>query len=143
MLRHAEPYSLPYVPFTTGATNTDGKLNLAGHAAADVGKFVIPFKCEVIEAGAVVVTNFVGASIADGRVKLDSRANAGSDTDREDGDIADLNFGTTGASAQGDVVYDLVGQGNILEPGQEVVVEVITGITQVAGATTTGAIARI
>jgi hypothetical protein len=128
MIRHAEPIPLVFTPLTTSVTTTDGKINLAKHAAADVGFFTVPFKCEVLEAGLVVRIAFVGASIADANVKFDKRPTAGSATLRGDGDIADFKLGVTGGSALGDVMYDLVGQGTTLEPGQEVVVEVVTGI---------------
>lgn len=124
MLRHAEPVILPFAFWgTTAGSYLNGALILATLATGDYGGFTIPIKCEVQEAGAVVKTGFVGASIASAQLKFDKRVNAGSDTNRGDGDIAQLYFGTTGASAQGACVYDLAGQGVMLEPGQEVVVE--------------------
>jgi hypothetical protein len=123
MIRHAEPIPLQFVNYTTGATTVNGSINLAMHATGDLGVFVAPFKMEIQEAGAVVKVGFVGSSISSAKLKMDKRVNCGSDTNRGDGDIAELNFGVTGASAQGACVYDLAGQGVMVEPGQEVVVE--------------------
>ncbi len=123
MIRHAEPIPLQFVNYTTGATTTNGSINLAMHATGDLGVFVAPFKMEIQEAGAVVKVGFVGSAISSAKIKMDKRVNCGSDSSRGDGDIAELNFGVTGASAQGACVYDLAGQGVMVEPGQEVVVE--------------------
>jgi hypothetical protein len=132
MLRPGEMILLTFDPKTTGVTTTDSAINLAMHATADIGFFRIPFKCEAIEAGAFILADFVGASIADAELKFDLRPTIGSDTNRGDGDIADLNFGTTGASEAGKQVWDIVaqtaelitGQGvGILLPGNEVVVQ--------------------
>jgi hypothetical protein len=123
MLRHAEPNALQFWYFGTAASCVNGSINLATYAAGDLGSFSAPYKCEVVEAMALVKVAFVGASISSAKIKMDKRVNCGSDTNRGDGDVAEINFGYTGASLQGACVYDLAGQGVMLEPGQEVVVE--------------------
>lgn len=93
---------------------------------ADVGSFVIPFRCEVFLAGAVV-TEVCAGSTSTPVVKFDKRPTAGSDgsgaTARGDGDIANLVLATTVA---GKVIYDRVAKGTVLEPGQEVMVQLVT-----------------
>ncbi|MBC2712054.1 MAG: hypothetical protein HGJ94_14040 [Desulfosarcina sp.] len=92
---------------------------------ADVASFVIPHKCEVVEAGALVTEACAGATTTP-VVDFDLRPTGGSDTGRGAADIAHLVLATT---AQGKVMYDLVGQGTILYPGQEVVVQLLTQAT--------------
>lgn len=91
-------------------------------AAGDVGSFIVPFKCEVFMAGGVVTEVCAGSSTTP-VVKFDLRPTAGSDTARGDGDIANLVLSTTAA---GKVMYDRAAVGTILEPGQEVMIELTT-----------------
>lgn len=90
-------------------------------AAADVSRFVVPFKCEVFLA-ALAITE-VCAGTTPGVVKMDKRPTLGSDTSRGNGDIGEFAMGTTAA---GKLLYDLAGRGTILYPGDEVVVEITT-----------------
>lgn len=92
---------------------------------ADVAVFPIPFKCRVEYAGAAVTETCAGATTTP-VVKFDLRPTAGSDTDRGDGDIANLVLGTTAA---GKFMYDKAAIGTMLEPGQEVVVELTVQAT--------------
>ncbi len=93
---------------------------------ADVGSFVIPYRCEVFLAGAVVCESCIGTSGTTPVVKYDKRPTAGDDTSRGDGDIAHLILATTAA---GKVMYDRVAKGTVLEPGEEVVVQLVTAAT--------------
>ena len=77
-------------------------------AAADVGVFHVPFKCQVVRAQAVVTETCAGGTTTP-IVKFDKRPTAGSDTGRGDGDIANLVLGTT---AQGKVLYDEAAPGD-------------------------------
>jgi hypothetical protein len=88
-------------------------------AAADVGFFSIPCKCQVYLAGAEIVETCAGTT--KGVVKFDKRPTAGSDVNRGNGDIAELNMGTTPA---GKLLYDKVARGQVLNPGEQVVVEI-------------------
>lgn len=90
--------------------------------AADVGIATIPFKCEVVRAQ-VTVTEVCAGSTSTPVVDFDSRPTAGSDTDRGAADLGHLVLGT---AAAGKVMYDLVGAGTILEPGEEVVCQLTT-----------------
>ena len=92
---------------------------------ADVGVFHVPFKCQVVRGQASVTETCAGATTTP-VLKFDKRPTAGSDTSRGDGDIADLVLGTT---AQGKTIYDEVAIGAVLEPGEEVVVEVAVQAT--------------
>lgn len=94
-------------------------------AAADVGFFKIPMKCEVIEAGAIVTENCAGGTTTP-ELDFDLRPVAGSDSNREAAAIGHLVLGTTAA---GKVMYDKAAAGTILEPGQEVVAQVQTRAT--------------
>ena len=85
---------------------------------ADVGYFIIPMKCEIIEVGAVV-TEVCAGSTSTPQLSFDLRPAASSDTDREE--IGLLKFLT---SAVGKVIYDKAPKGTILYPGQEIVAEV-------------------
>jgi hypothetical protein len=89
--------------------------------AADVGYFSIPFKCQVYLAGLEITETCAGTT--PGVVKMDKRPTAGSDTDRGNGDIATFNMGTTAA---GKFLYDVAGRGTVLNPGEQVVVEIAT-----------------
>lgn len=91
-------------------------------ATGDVGSFIVPFKCEVVLAGAVVTEVCAGSSSTP-VVKFDKRPTAGDETDRGDGDIAELKLLT---SAAGVVLYDEVAVGEELEPGEEVMIEITT-----------------
>jgi hypothetical protein len=90
--------------------------------AADVGVFVIPYKCEVFRSGLVVSEACAGGD-ATPVVDFDLRPTAGSDTNRGAADIAHFVLATTAA---GKVMYDEAAQGTVLEPGQEVVVQLTT-----------------
>lgn len=87
---------------------------------ADVGHFIVPMKCEIIEVGAVVTETCAGSS-ATPEMSFDLRPTAGSDTNRSE--IGLLKFGTLAA---GKVMYDKAPRGTILYPGQEIVAEVKT-----------------
>jgi len=91
-------------------------------AAADVGFFKIPMKCEVIEAGGIV-TETCGGATGKPEFDFDLRPVAGSDANREAGAIGHL---VLGATAAGKVMFDKVARGTILEPGQEIVAQVQT-----------------
>ena len=95
--------------------------------AADVGRFVVPFKCQVILA-ALVVTEVCAGTLTP-VVAFDKRPTAGSDTDRGDGDIANFVMGTTAA---GKVLYDLAAAGTVLTPGEEVIIEITVQPTDAA-----------
>jgi hypothetical protein len=117
MLRSDLPIELPFQAIV-GATDAQG-LDL-DQAPADLAYFIAPFRCEVLLAGAVVTETCAGSTTTP-VVKFDKRASAGNDSPtRGDGDIAELKFLTT---ANGKVIYDKVAVGTVLEPGQEVVVE--------------------
>lgn len=94
-------------------------------AAGDMGSFVIPYRCEVFLAGAVVCETCAGGTTTP-VVKFDLRPTAGDDTDRGDGDIANLVLSTTAA---GKVMYDRAAKGMVLEPGEEVIVQLVTAAT--------------
>lgn len=91
-------------------------------AAADVGSFIVPFRCEVFLAGAVV-TEVCAGSTSTPVVDFDLRPTAGSEASRGAADIAHLVLATTAA---GKVIYDRVAKGTVLEPGQEVIVQLVT-----------------
>ena len=118
-MRSAEPMSLPLHL----AVDYNDLLGIdLDQSAADMGSFVIPFRCEVFQAGMMVTETCAGATYTP-VVKFDLRPTAGSDTSRGDGDIAELKLLTTAA---GKVMIDEVAKGDILEPGEEVVVELAT-----------------
>jgi len=94
-------------------------------APADAAVFVIPYKCRVEYAGAVVIET-CGGDTTTPEVKFDKRPTAGSDTGRGDGDIGHLKLLTT---AQGKLMYDVAARGEELEPGQEVVFEITVQAT--------------
>jgi len=125
MLRSAELVSLPFRYLETGVTVDDTKMaiDFPGHATGDLGIFEIPFKCEV--AGTALLIK-EGTSDADIRVKFDKRPTAGSDTSRTDGTLGDIILGTSGASEAGAFVYDDAGAMTVLQPGHEVVAQLIT-----------------
>lgn len=89
--------------------------------AADVGFFSIPFKCQVYIAGLEITETCAGST--PGVVAFDKRPTAGSDTERGDADIASFAMGTTAA---GKFLYDTVARGTVLEPGEQVVVQIVT-----------------
>lgn len=116
MLRSDHPIALPYCWYVdyddTAGLDMD-------QATGDKGYFIIPFRCQIVLAGAVVTETCAGGDTTP-IVKFDKRPTAGSDTDRGDGDVATLALSTTAA---GKVMYDLDAVGDVLEPGNEVVVE--------------------
>lgn len=150
MLRSDLPISLPYS--TTNATKWEDGIDLSGIAGAvtsaptnvDLVEFDIPFKCKVFEAGIVVLADITGATNP-GPIdfRFDVRKTAGSDTGRTNGSAGIIYLYETGASSQGDYVYDLAGQTpydstantgcSFLEPGMQVVFQ--TGSSQLQGAT--------
>jgi hypothetical protein len=103
-------------------------------ATGDKGTFIVPFRCEVFLAGATVTEVCCGADSTP-VVKFDKRPTAGSDTDRGDGDIANLVLATTAA---GKVMYDRAAKGEVLEPGEEVVVELAVAATDAGTSLQTG-----
>ena len=120
------PTYLPFVMHESGTTVDNQGIDLANHANADAGVFPIPFQCEVVRAMGCVTEGLAGASAVP-ELRFAKRPTAGSDTSRGDGDIALLNFGVSGVSAQGEVAYDEAAHGTVLSPGQEVVVQVVRG----------------
>jgi hypothetical protein len=92
---------------------------------ADVGRFVIPFKCQVILAGLVVTETCAGGTTTPVAV-FDKRPTAGSDGSRGAADIASFVLSTTAA---GKVIYDEVAVGTVLNPGDEVIVELTVQAT--------------
>lgn len=97
---------------------------------ADVAVFCIPCKCTVIQAGLVVTETCAGGSSTPA-VKFDKRPTAGSNSDRGDGDIGDFALGTTAA---GKMMIDRVAEGQILEPGEQVVVQLTVQATGTSAA---------
>ena len=89
---------------------------------ADVGVFHVPFKCEVVRAQ-LNITEVCAGSSTTPVVKFDKRPTLGSDASRGDGDIANFIMGTTAA---GKVLYDEAAVGTVLEPGDEVMVQLLT-----------------
>lgn len=90
-------------------------------AAADVARFVVPFKCEVHQAQ-LHITETCGGSTP-GVVMFDRRPTLGSDSSRGSGDIASF---AMAATAAGKVLFDNVARGTVLYPGDEVIVEITT-----------------
>ena len=110
---------LPFVP----AVDYDDLLGIdTDQAAADMGAFIVPFKCVVHEAGASVTETCAGGTTTP-VLDFDKRPTAGSDASRGAADIGHLVLSTTAA---GKVMYDKAGQGTILYPGQEVVCQLAT-----------------
>ncbi len=122
MLSPDLPIALPFTP----AVDYDDLLGIdTDQAAADMGAFIVPFRCEVIEAGCVVTETCAGGTTTP-EVDFDLRPTAGSDTSRGAADIGHLVLSTTAA---GKVMYDEVAKGTVLEPGQEVVCELKVAAT--------------
>jgi hypothetical protein len=122
MLRSDLPIELPY----NGAIDYDDAAGVdMDQAAGDIGCFIIPFRCQVIMAGAVVTETCAGGTTTP-VVDFDLRPTAGSDTSRGAADIGHLVLSTTAA---GKVMYDKVAVGTVLEPGQEIVFELKTAAT--------------
>lgn len=90
--------------------------------AADVGILAVPFKCEVVMAQAVVTEVCAGTDTTP-VVDFDVRPTAGSDASRTAATLGHLVLGTT---APGKVMFDKVGAGVVLYPGQEVVCQLAT-----------------
>jgi len=91
-------------------------------SAADVGRFSVPFKCEVYRA-LLSITETCAGGDSTPVVAFDKRVTIGSDTGRGAADIANFALSTTAA---GKVMYDEAGEGTILYPGDEVVVQLVT-----------------
>ena len=125
------PMPLDFVMNESGVTIDNTGIDMEGHANADAGYFVIPFKCSPYMAGGVVTEGFAGGTSGEGELQFDRRQVAGSDTSRGVADIGRLVFGVTGVSAQGETCYDVACQnaGVTLEPGMEVMVQVVRGPT--------------
>jgi len=100
----------------------------------DKGTFIVPFRCEVFLAGAVVTEVCCGADTTP-VVDFDRRPTAGIDDDRGAADIAHLVLATTAA---GKTMYDRAAVGTVLEPGEEVVVDLATAATDAGGGLQTG-----
>lgn len=119
MLREQLPIPLP---FHYAADYDDAAGIDTDQAAADVGFFSVPFKCEVFLAQ-LIIRETCGGSTTTPVVDFDKRPTIGSDTDRGAADIAHFICGVTAA---GKVVYDEVGVGTVLYPGDEIVVQIVT-----------------
>jgi len=119
MLRSAEQIKLDpqYIVDYDDAAGID-----CDQTPADVAVFVIPFKCEFVMA-CCEVTEACAGDTTTPAAKFDKRPTGGNDTGRGDGDFGEFNLETT---AQGKVMYDKVAQGQELEPGEEIVVELTT-----------------
>ena len=102
----------------------------ADQGAADVARFVVPYKCQVVLAGLVITETCAGADSTP-VVAFDKRPTAGSDGSRGAADIANFVCGTTAA---GKVLYDLVAVGTVLQPGDEVIVQLVTAAVGVGKA---------
>lgn len=94
----------------------------ADQAAADVARFVVPFKCQVLLAGLVVTETCAGGTSTP-VVDFDKRPTAGDETNRGAADIAHFVCSTTAA---GKVLYDEAAVGAVLSPGDEVIVQLTT-----------------
>lgn len=114
-----ENYVMP-LPFVNLVAFDAGSIDL-DQAAADVARFIVPFKCSVYRAGLLIFEVCAGST--PGVVKFDKRPTLASDTSRGDGDIADFKCGTTAA---GKFLWDAVAVGTVLEVGQEVICEITT-----------------
>jgi hypothetical protein len=90
--------------------------------AADAAVFVVPFKCRVLFAGLAVTETCAGADSTP-VFEFDKRVTAGSDVGRGDGDIGHIVCSTAEA---GTFLYDKAGVDEVLEPGEEVVVQMST-----------------
>ncbi|MDD4339212.1 MAG: hypothetical protein PHV00_05980 [Syntrophales bacterium] len=126
MLRSDHPIALPYCWLVDYDDAAGVDLD---QSAADVGYFMIPFRCQVVLAGLIITETCAGST--QGQVDFDLRPTAGSDSDRGAADIAHFLMGTTAA---GKVLYDEVAVGTVLEPGEEVVCEIkVQPVTGPAG----------
>lgn len=115
-----EPTSLP--PHILGTPEAYG-ISLA--ATGDKMSFPVPFLCEVLYAGLVITATCAGATTTP-IVKFDRRPTAGSDTGRGDGDLGGFALGT---QAAGKTVYFKPPTRIVLEPGEEVIMQVTTAAT--------------
>ena len=119
MLRSDLPIPLPFVAIV----DYDDVEGLdCDQGPADLGRFIIPFKCEVYRADCVVTETCAG-SVSTPVVDFDLRPTVASDVDRGAADIAHIALSTTAA---GKTMYDEAGKGTVLEPGEEVIVELAT-----------------
>jgi len=126
MLRSDNPVALPYEYFIDYDDAAGVDLD---QTAADVGYFLIPFRCQVVLAGLIITETCAGTT--PGQVDFDLRPTAGSDVSRGAADIAHFAMGTTAA---GKVLYDEAALGTVLEPGEEVVCEIkVRPVTGAAG----------
>jgi hypothetical protein len=126
MLRSDHPIALPCV-YKVDYDDVSG-IDL-DQSAGDVAVFTIPFRCQIVLAALAI--SEVCAGTTPGQVDFDLRPTIGSDTDRGAADIAHFLMGTTAA---GKVLYDKVAVGTVLEPGQEVVVEIkVQPVTNASG----------
>lgn len=96
---------------------------IATDTTGDKGTIVVPFKCEVVRAYALVngasthATGFV--------IKFDERPTAGSDTSRGDGDVGVLSK-TAATNQQGKYLYEEPSARTTLVEGSQVIVQVTT-----------------
>lgn len=126
MLRSDHPIALPCV-YKVDYDDVSG-IDL-DQSAGDVAVFTIPFRCQIVLAALAI--SEVCAGTTPGQVDFDLRPTIGSDTDRGAADIAHFLMGNTAA---GKVLYDKVAVGTVLEPGQEVVVEIkVQPVTNASG----------
>lgn len=130
------PQELNFRPWLVTGTSMDEQgIDLAVCADGDdAGAFLVPFRCSTHMAAVAILEGIAGAGDPTPIIKFDLRPTAGSDTSRGDGDIGTINLGVTGASAQGDYVYDRAAFGTELTPGNEVVVELASTTYGLAGA---------
>ena len=96
---------------------------IATDSAADVLRYVVPFKCELRQIQAHVLGTEATALV----VKADKRPTAGSDTGRGDGDLGSITFGAS--NLQGKVLTDTPTSRLTLDRGEEMVLQVTTAST--------------
>lgn len=92
---------------------------------ADIARFAPAMKFRV-KYVACVVTETSAGDTTTGVVKFDKRPTAGSDTSRGDGDIGHIKVLTTAA---GKCLFDRAGHGEVIEPGEEVIFQLVTQAT--------------
>jgi len=114
-------------------TGHDG-IDLAQTAADNLAQFVIPFKCRVVYAG-LAIHEVVAADQTAPNIRFDKRPTIGSDTGRGDGDVANITVPDT--TAAGKVLYDKAGYDVELEPGNQVMVQLVTAASDSGTATGT------
>jgi hypothetical protein len=104
------------IPLVTGGA-------LAAGSTGDKATIAVPFKCEVAMLFVLVTGTSAHATAA--VIKFDKRVTAGSDTGRGDGDVGAISK-TASLDQQGKYLYERPATRVLLEPGQEVIVEVTT-----------------